>query len=62
MQEKTLRLELLQFLDDIETAIVKKQYELAREDIQEYRQYLQDTTIVAGIKKSSDNLDDDTRL
>ncbi len=44
MQERELRLDLLNFLDDIETAIVKKQYDLAREDIQEYREYLKNTT------------------
>lgn len=44
MQERELRLDLLRFLDDIETAIVKKQYDLAREDIQEYREYLKNTT------------------
>lgn len=44
-----------------ETAIVKKQYDLAREDIVEYKEYLKFTTIV-GDKKSSDSFENDTRL
>ena len=44
MQEIELRIDILRVLDDIETAIVKKQYDLARSDIQEYRQYLKEST------------------
>ncbi len=44
MQEKELRLDLLKFFDDLETAIIKGQYDIAREDIQEYREYLKNTT------------------
>lgn len=44
MQETELRYDLLSFLDDVETAIIKKQYDRAREDIQEYREYLKNTT------------------
>lgn len=44
MQETDLRRDLLSFLDDVETAIMKQQYDLARIDIKEYREYLKETT------------------
>lgn len=61
MQETELRLDMLKFLDDLDTARVKKDYKLMKEDIEEYRQYLKETTIIND-KKSSDNLQDGTRL
>ncbi len=42
-------------LDDIETAIVKKQYDLAREDIQEFREYLKYTTKIEANDDQSNN-------
>lgn len=44
MQEKELRLDLLSFFDDLEESIMRGQYDEAREDIQEFRQYIKDTT------------------
>jgi len=44
MQEKELRLDLLNFFDDLDEAIMRGQYDTAREDIEEYRQYIKDTT------------------
>lgn len=43
-QEKELRSDILSFLDDVETAIIKSQYDLARKDIQEYREYILEST------------------
>lgn len=44
MQETELRYDLFSFLDDLETAITNRDYDLAIDDIKEYRKYLKQTT------------------
>lgn len=49
MQETELRKDMLEFLDDIEDAIISEDYDLARKDIKEYRQYLKETTKIEAV-------------
>ena len=47
MQEQELRLDMLSFLDDIDSALVTEDIKTAREDIKEYREYLINTTKIS---------------
>lgn len=56
---KGFKTEVLELLDDIETAITEQKYELILEDIKEFRQYIY---AVTKIEASNDQIENASKI
>lgn len=56
---KDFKTEVLELLDDIETAITEQKYELILEDIKEFRQYIY---AVTKIEASNDQIENASKI
>ena len=59
IDETNFKTEVLELLDDIETAITEQKYELILEDIKEFRQYIY---AVTKIEASNDQIENASKI